>query len=145
MVRSALYSTTRGGLFFTTTTPIHKSVQSIKMIELTGTNLRTGLMKERMSVTPSPELATSMTSTTSRRRLKYWPTMRVAASRARPTPTPDHAHMGQDFAIHISMTPLSLTLRCQLYLGARLCGVNDTAEQDSAMSMIPRSKTLRCQ
>ena len=100
MVISAIWqSTIRNGLVLPITTPIHKSVQSIKMIELTGTNLRTGLMKERMSVTPSPELATSMTSTTSRRRLKYWPTMRVAASRARPTPTPDNAHMGQEFAI----------------------------------------------
>ncbi len=51
-------------------------------------HLRAVLMNESMTETPSPELATSRISTASRLRLKYWPTMRLAASRARPTPNP---------------------------------------------------------
>ena len=51
-------------------------------------HLRAVLMNESMTETPSPKLATNRISTVSRLRLKHCPTMRLAASRARPTPNP---------------------------------------------------------
>ena len=44
-----------------------------------------------------------------------------------------------------SMTPLSLTQKCQWHRWVWLSNVNDTDESDSEMSMTPMTLTLKCQ
>ena len=46
-------------------------------------------MNVDMSAMPKPEAATTKISTNSRRRLKYWATIKVEVSRVKPTPIPE--------------------------------------------------------
>lgn len=47
------------------------------------------MTKVDMRLTPQPEAATTKISMNSRRRLKYWATIRVDVSLVRPTPMPE--------------------------------------------------------
>lgn len=51
-------------------------------------------MQADMTAMPSPLPATMKISTSSRRRLKYWATIRVEQSRVKPTPTPKKTVVG---------------------------------------------------